>query len=385
MSRAAINPDLLKWALDRAALGDFQVAQKVGVKEEYLLRLKDGKELPTFRQAKELARVLHIPLGYLFLSTPPKTVSPIADFRTLPNTQHGHFSLELEDTLNDAMRKQDWLREWRIQEGEEPLPFIGKYSIKSAPELVAEDIRSTLNIPLLPAKRINNVEDQFRFYIKQTEDAGILILQNGVALNNNQRPLSVKEFRGFNLSDSYAPVIFINGCDSFAGRLFTLVHECAHLWSGTSGISNPSFSESIDAPGIEHFCNLVAAEVLVPSKSFLSQWNIQTQYDLLVKAQNLSKFFKVSVFVILIRSRELGFISYDVFKKAYSEAEDRIEPIKKRNTDGGDFFNTMRARNGRILVRDLVVALRQGNILYREAAQLLNVYPKTLEGIMQRY
>jgi Zn-dependent peptidase ImmA (M78 family)/DNA-binding XRE family transcriptional regulator len=385
MSRATINPDILKWAINRAALDYSQVAQKIGVKDEYIHHLEEGLVFPTFRQAQDLAHALHIPLGYLFLSSPPQTISPIADFRTLPQAQLGHYSLELEDTLNDAMRKKDWLHDWRLQEGVEPLLFLGKFTSQNPSEVVAANIRQTLDLPQLPAKGVYDWTKQLDFLVRRAEAAGVLVLQNSVALGNNNRPLSVDEFRGFALIDSYAPVIFINTRDSVAGRIFTLAHELAHLWSGTSGISNPSIIERAGASEVERFCNRVAAEVLVPSKSFLHQWDIQGKQDLLEKAQDLAKTFRVSVFVILIRALEHDLITKDIFRKVYAEAMNQVEPIKKGPAEGGDFFNTMRVHNGRILVQDLVVALRQGDVLYREAAQLLNVQPKTLDGIMQRF
>ena len=385
MSRAIITPAILLWARKRAAVSHAQLAQKLGVKEEHVHQWEGGIEQPTFRQAQDLARALHIPLGYLFLSTPPQTVSPIADFRTLPQTQRGHFSPELEDTLNDALRKRDWLREWRIQEGAEPLPFVGRFNIQTAPETTAEDIRQTLGIPDLPAKEVRSWNDQLHFLIRRAEEAGILILQNGVALGDNRCPLSVDEFRGFTLTDPYAPVIFINVRDSIAGRIFTLAHELVHVWSGTSGVSNPSLFDAADTYEIERFCNQAAAEMLVSSKIFPLEWQALAKQDLLDRAQHLAATFRVSVFVILIRAFEQGLIGKDALQVVYTEALDQVEPPKENSAGGGNFYNTMRVRNGRVLVQELLLALRQGSVLYREAAQLLNVRPGTLEGIMQKF
>jgi len=385
MPRASINPTLLQWARDRSDLSFAQVAQKIGVREDYVRLLEEGGIQPTFRQTQDLARALHIPLGYLFLSNPPQTVLPIADFRTLPQAQHGHFSPELEETLNDAFRKRDWLQDWRTKEGIAPFPYVGRFSIQTPYLTVVENIRQTLNLPSFPAMGLRRWEDHFRFLVSRAEEAGILVLQNGVALGDNRRHLSVEEFRGFALVDPLAPIIFINSRDTVAGRIFTLAHEFGHIWSGTGGISNPSMFDVAATPEVERFCNRVAAEILVPRELFIRKFQEQIENDLLEKSQNLAHFFLVSVFVILIREVELGIINREEFRASYDEALDQIEAPVENLSEGANFYNTWRVRNGRVLIRELLIALRQGNVLYREAAQLLNVRPRTLEGIMQRF
>lgn len=385
MSRARINPNILIWARERSSLNIDATAKKIGVKSEFLLLIERGKELPTFKQAQDLANAFHIPFGYLFLSTPPETISPIVDFRTLPNSQKGHFSIGLEQTVNDALRKRDWLREWRIQEGEEALPFVGKFSIQDSIKSIAEDISQILNIDSSIRQRIRKREVFLQLLITKAEKAGILVLQNSVVLNDNSRSLSLEEFRGFSLVDEYAPIIFINTNDSISARIFTFGHELAHIWLGSGGISNPSFFRDNDDSEIEKFCNKVAAEFLMPEKEFLSLWNNSNEYDIFEKNQDLAEYFKVSIFAILIRAYENNKLDKDVFMKLYHEAEIYIEPKLKKKDSVATFFNVWRVRNGKIFVNEMLSAVRRGNVLYSDAAKLLNIKIKTLDGIMQKY
>ena len=123
---------------------------------------------------------------------------------------------------------------------------------------------------------------------------------NGVVGSNNNRPLNPDEFRGFALSDPLAPLIFVNGADTKAAQMFTIAHELAHIWLGTSALSNLS---AVSGPGFrreEVWCNAVAAELLVPLAGLQS--NLQQDEPLSdTLLSRLAQTFKVSSLVILRR------------------------------------------------------------------------------------
>ena len=93
----------------------------------------------------------------------------------------------------------------------------------------------------------------------------------------------------------------------------------------------------------------------------------------------------MSVFVVLIRAREQGLIAENAFRRAYGQAAWQVEALKEDSEGQPGFFNVWRVRNGRVLVNELLRAVRQGDVLYREASQLLNVSPKTLESAMGKF
>ena len=410
--RLPIKGHMLRWARERARLTHEQLAQRLSVRQATIRAWEEGSAFPTWRQAWKLAGALHVPIGYFFLERPPLTLLPIiVDFRTPNTSQRPHFSPELEDTLNDALRKRDWLREWRAKQGFARLSFVGRYRPKADPKQVAQDIRERLNLPLptasglpkadpeqvaqdireklnlpLPtASGLNDLKRHLSRLVQHAEQAGILVLQSGVAQGNAHRPLSVDEFRGFALADPYAPVIFINARDSVAGRIFTFAHELAHLWIGTTGVSNPAAvfeAQQQEGLQVEVFCNRVAAEVLMPRELFVERWRRSAVQDgdVLKQVEAQARYFLVSNLAALVRARALRLIDEACFLEVWHDLQQQHNQVhaQKAEGSGGSFRANLHARNGRPLVEAVVQAVSSGRLLITEAAQLLNVSPATL-------
>ena len=241
-TEAFITPDVLRWALDRRGLPDEEVARRVSVKPERLREWKGGSRRPTLRQAQTLAQKLSIPLGYLFLSERPTEEFPLPDLRTVGDAPPGTPSPELVAVVYDALNKQQWYREYLESQGEEPIEFVGSRSVNDDPDDVAEDIRSRLGVNDAMRQDAATWEQFLTNFVRAAEAAGILVLRSGIVEANTQRPLDVEEFRGFAISDEFAPLVFINGKDAKAAQIFTLAHEIAHLWLGGKRYLEPGLS-----------------------------------------------------------------------------------------------------------------------------------------------
>ncbi|MBI9051164.1 MAG: ImmA/IrrE family metallo-endopeptidase [Anaerolineaceae bacterium] len=381
MSDMIITGEVFRWAIDRAGITDKQLASSLHIKPEKIEALETGKGNISFRQAQKLADVLHVPLGYLFLSTPPKVLTPIADFRTLPGKTEKDVSTNLQDVIDDALRKRDWYRDWRKTEELPSFTFVNSFTPEDNYLLVVNSIRKTLNIPVDFAKKFNSWDEHLRKFVQTVEDAGVIVLQNGIVGNNVYRTLDLEEFRGFTLADEYAPLVFLNTKDSIAGRIFTLAHELAHLWTGTSGISNPDINfQNNQIQKIEKFCNAVAAELLVSHDLFVSNWI--SNYDVLDNIQNLAKLFRVSTQVILRKSYDLEIVTSEEYFTIYQDIIDLISENKKKK--GGNFYNTFFTRNSKRFTHTLFSAIASGNISYLDASRLLNTNPKSIVKAMEK-
>ena len=293
MTDAQINPAILTWALQRSGIGATALAERLGTAASKVSSWETGERKPTFRQARRMAEIMHIPFGYLYLPEPPEEDLPIADFRTLGDDPVRPLGAAFRDLLNDVLRKQLWYREYRQQQGDLPLGFIGRFDLNAPAAKIAADIRQTLAITPEERSNTQNWEGYLRFLIDRIEAAGILVMRSGIVGNNTHRPLSVDEFRGFVVADPYAPVIFINGKDARAAQIFTLVHELAHIWLGASGVSNERLGDTHyrDAD-VEKICNSTAAEFLVPASELRLRW--RGDIDFPTQVRDLTRIFKVS-------------------------------------------------------------------------------------------
>jgi Zn-dependent peptidase ImmA (M78 family)/transcriptional regulator with XRE-family HTH domain len=374
-TNAHISPALLGWARKRAKMTVAGLAERANVSADRVNQWESGDRRPTFRQARHIAGALHVPFGYLFLSEPPTEQLQLPDFRRVRSAASGEPSAELIDTINDILVKQQWYQEYARSLGQQPLPFVGKFGIDDEVDAIATDISRTVRLPRVRQESASWVEFLSNF-THAVEDVGILVMKSGIVEGNVHRKLSISEFRGFTISDKWAPVIFINGADTRAAQIFTLAHELAHVWLNQSGISNAQMDTAADN-NIEVKCNAIAAEVLVPKREV--SWDRKADID--TNLRFLSRAFRVSSLVVLRRGHDLGFVSQEQFLVKYENLLDAFI-ARDEEQSGGDFYPTLYSRNSAVFTEALLSALEHGRASYTEAAEMLHVRVPTLSKIM---
>ena len=381
MTTALISPEVLRWARERTQLDPKWLAEKTHVKADNLLLWEQDKAKPTFKQAQGLAKALHIPFGFLFLPHPPVETLPIPDLRTVDDHVTGILSADLRDLLADVLRKQDWYRDYLLEQGVEPLPFIGRFGLDVAATVIAADLAETLGLTLSDRKKVKNWETFLILLVEKAESAGVWVMRSGIVGSNTHRILEVQEFRGFAICDDRAPLVFINGKDAKAAQIFTLVHELAHLWIGQSGISDLSLAQPANFPHhqTERLCNAVAAEVLVPEQTLRGWWDARESVD--NNAVRLASFFRVSTVVIARRAFDLSLIGWSAYIEYYQRQVELWRREKKG--DGGDPYRTIPVRNGRRFTEAVVQSAFERNLLLRDAGRLLGVNPSKIGRLAQ--
>ncbi len=372
MENVEIKPKLIHWALKRSGLS-VSLLKKDFPKLEGWER--EGGPKPTFKQLERFAKKTYTPLGYFFLSEPPEDRLPIPDFRTVSSGAVNQPSPDLLETVQTMQRRQAWMREFLIEQGEEPIGFVGSVSLGNNPVETANRIREALKLNDGWAANILTWTGALGVLRIAIEEAKILTVFNGVVGNNTHRKLNVEEFRGFILADKYAPLIFVNGSDAKAAQMFTLAHELAHLWLGEGGVFNFRQLQPADND-VERFCDKVAAEFLVPAQLFLAQWKKSMGFA--ESFQKAARQFKVSPLVAARRALDLKFISKEAFFKFY-ESYMREHREKHKKTTGGDFFATQGVRIGKRFALAVLSAAKEGRLLYRDAYQLTGLFGSTFD------
>lgn len=366
----AIEPELIRWAIDRSGLSRDELAAFP------VENWQNGRQQPTLRKLEKFARKTMVPLGYLFLTEPPVETIPLPDFRTVGDTPIRRPSPNLIDTLHTMQRRQEWMRDYLIEEGHEPLPFVGSVKVGQPIAEAVALIKRTLRLPPDWAERKPNWTEALGSLRQAIENAGILVAVNGIVGNNTKRKLDPQEFRGFVIADHIAPLIFVNGADSKSAQMFTLAHELVHVWLGQDGLFN-LIEMKPASDRVEKYCNRVAAEFLVPKDKFLHLWpkyeGVESQFE------DLAREFKVSPLVVARRALDLGLIEQSRFFVFYHQYLERLSKLESQRQRGGDFYRNTSVRLGERFAYAVIQSARAGRLPYRDAYALTGLNGKSFD------
>ena len=378
--KASITPEVIKWARESAGLSPEDVAKKIGRPVDDINAWESGDRKPTIPQARNASRVYKRPLAVFFLPHPPKDFSTLRDFRNLPSDYPREYSTNLRFLIRQTQERQDWLREYLIEEGFTPLEYVGSASTTVAPITLASTIRKTLSLSIKEIRKCHTRSEALRLWIDASEALGIYVFQSG---NMQYEKIEIKEARGFALADEYAPFIFLNAQDAKVAQIFSLAHEITHLWVNESGVSNlyDRGRSLAGASEIEVFCNLVAAEVILPKKDFSELWSsLDNTESLEDRIESCSRRFKISKTVVarkLLNLKNIDRRRYlqlaEQFYQEWLEHRDR-QKKKSATREGGPHPYLMRViNNGRHFSRVVLGAYQGGRLSGRDTSNILGV------------
>ena len=363
ITRVDVAPSVLRWALARAGIDEDVAAHKH--------RWLAGQHKPTFKQLEAFANATHVPTAMLLLKEPPHETLPIPDMRTHGGTGVREPSGDLLDTIYLCQRRQDWYREFAINEGATPLEFIGSASLDDNPSGVASHLSRLLGTD---SDHSRGRPTDFRHtLVKRIEALGVMVMISGIVGNQTRRPLSVDEFRGFALTDPIAPLIFVNNNDAKTAQNFTLVHELAHLVLGHSALSDADAGAN-HWRGEESWCNAVAAQTLLPAPVLRSMWREQ-KHDQLSNVDTVARRFAVSKEMVLHRLLDCGLLDpethRDLHEQIIAAYDDSTPPAGEEKARGGNYYRTTILRMGDRFTSALISATLEGRTTYGEAFRLI--------------
>ena len=186
MTRVAVNPELLHWALERAGLSADALKKRFKKIDDWLT----GEVQPTLKQLEAFANATHAPIGYLFLPEPPEETIPIPDFRTMAQTRVTRPSPDLLDTIYVCQQRQEWYRNHLVLHHEEPLAFVGSASLQDDVTARAAEIRRVIGFDLAERRQLPSWSEALRRFIAQVEASGVLVMVSGIVGSNTHRKLN---------------------------------------------------------------------------------------------------------------------------------------------------------------------------------------------------
>ncbi|MFA8342597.1 MAG: ImmA/IrrE family metallo-endopeptidase [Rhodothermaceae bacterium] len=380
--KAFITPEVLKWARETAKFSIPEIAHKMKVQVSQIENWEAGVEYPTISQAENLSKRYKRALAVFFLPEPPTDFETLRDFRR--KDLQGEFSTALTFILREIQIKQSWMTETLEEEGEVKLDFIGKFSIKNSTEDVANNIKEVLGIGSFPRDR-----DILKSWIEKVEKKRIFVCL--ASQIHSHLKLDRNEVRGFAISNKLAPFIFINSSDPKNAQLFTLVHELAHLWINSSGVSNINSidfrrSEKENFDDAEVFCNEVTANILMPEKLVLDEIKKNDGEVNVSEVERIAKTFQVSSFAMCVRLLNLGKIDIqkfnqikEILEKNYNDYLKKEE--KKKRQDLPVYYPVTIRRNSRSFTSYIYNMYRGGVISGSDACGLLNMKINTIKKL----
>lgn len=335
---ALATPSVLRWAREACGYSIEDAAAKVPVKAERLMTWEIGDAHPTFNQLRELANVYKRPLPIFYLQAPPVEVTLKKDFRhqagTAPTvTDSPELRLEIRKAL---LRRESALEVYAlIQQTPRKVDF--PLSESDDPEEIGSTVREWLGISLAQQFEWKDAYEALRGWRIAIESKGILVFQ--------ARGIEVSEMRGFSITRRPLPVASMNSKDDPKARVFSLLHELAHILLNSERQGEDedvdlcdfggNIGETPDGGTIEVYCNAFAGAVMVPKSSFLVQPGVReldgtTAEDDLIA--HLARQFTVSREVILRRLLALGCISRSFYQSKRAELVAQQSKIKTHKT-----------------------------------------------------
>ena len=364
-----IHPNMLIWAIQRAS-HDVNAYLNENDKVRSWV---EGEKHPTARQLEEFASKMYVPYGYLFLNAPPAESMPIPLFRG--SASSSDMNLNVYETVQTMQYRQEWAEEYIQEELDaEELQFISSMSLQDGVEAVVSKIRELLELDETWAFGERDSASAVNRITRQLESLGVIISFNGVVGNNTHKKLPVEECRGFALVSKIAPFIFINNDDSKNAQLFTLIHEFSHLLLGVSA-GFGGIDDHDDA--CEKFCDLVAANFLVPRLLLIAQWKATDR-----SIEKCAKKFKVSSLVIARRTYALELLTPQEYQEFYNSYRANWKSHKKSESGSGNFYLSAAKRVGKLFGIYVDTAVKSDYLLHRDAYRLTGLHGASFDKVI---
>ena len=380
--KALVKPAILRWARESLNLLINEAAKKIGVKPSKLSAWESGESTPTIGQLRKAAAVYKRPLAVFFLSQPPRDFDALKDFRRLPDPTRAVPSPELNLEIRRAHVRRETALELATALGIDPPRLRALSSNLHDSDRLAQEARQILGVNLQQQCAWRGPYETLHGWIAAQERVGVLVFQTG--------GVSLDEMRGFSISAEPFPVIVVNAKDSPRGRVFTLIHEFAHILTNRGGLCDlhTTARARTQEEETEVFCNQVAGTLLLPATEFLGDPLVARKAMRAPwedsEIRNIADKYSVSREVVLRRLLTLGRITESFYRQKRQELLDTYQQETRRSQGGFAPYHVVKVRDlGRAFIRLVLEAYHTETINSSDVSEMLGVKLKHLPTIEQ--
>jgi len=372
-----VEPNVLRWLRERAGWEIEEVSKKLKTTPEAVIELESGKRLPTLRQIKVLSVAFKRPIALFFVSKPREERPLPKDYRFLP-IKKDVFDKKTILAIRKSRNLQETAKELFVNMGLDTKPYLDRTKISENPDLIAARYREIFKLDLEKQRKFKDAYKLFGYLRDLIEESDILVFQFS---------MPIEDARGFALADEFPAVIVVNSRDSIEARLFTLMHEFAHVLLGDTVVDIPEPSTAI-RDEIEKWCNTFSSSFLLPTNSakelFDERLHKLTDTETL---NSLSKKYKVSKSVLLFKMLSLNYISRAEVKGVldrYTPLQPKIKSDHEKKTTGIAQDRKILSEFGNKFVSLVADNFDSGLITYTDALDYLSVKSKNFEKVLAK-
>lgn len=296
-----VTGSVLRWAREEIGLSLAELADALKVDRDELAAWEAGAAQPTRGQFSNLVQRLKRPSAVFFLAEPPASAGLPTALRNAPGLgTHSLGPAEVKQ-IRWARRLQEVLS-WVLEDAGEAPVTLESVDLDDSPTQVADDAR--IRSGITPAEQLGwgSPSEAFRMWRGSLEDRGVLVLQLSMGKRN---------LRGFSAWNDYAPVVAGNTSYHPTARVFTLLHEYAHLLTRTDAACLQFIVPTEHDGRVERWCEQFAAAFLLPAdalREVASRYGASTVAPVTDPdiARRIANRFHVSTRATSIRLQELG-------------------------------------------------------------------------------
>jgi len=374
----SVEISVLKWLIESSGWTRGEIAKRLNTSAQNIEKMESGEKKPSFRQLEELSVIFKRPVASFLLSKPLTEKPKPKDYRMLPDKTN-KFDKKTILVMRHARRLQELSKELSRNVNYETKSRIEKAKLSDDPATFALKFREKFNLSEEKQRKFKTPYELFNYLRDILEDQNIYLFQFS---------MPVEDARGFVFVDETPNVIVVNTKDNIEARIFSLMHEFAHILLGESVIDLPDATHSFK-DDVERWCNEFSSALLLPKDLAKSAFDTNranlTQKETL---RYLSNKYKVSKAMLLLNMFKLEYIErtdYDAILARFKKEE--IKPKKEAEEGtGGGIPSEVRCLSevGNKFVSLVANNYDRDHITYTDALNYLSLKSKSFDKVLSK-